>query len=166
MFAAPQQEDEEIEEPKEQERESCFSSAPVVHLIHFSANKSPFMGMSCLLLFNDDKRDWPSKAKEKKSPRISQKVNKIATLTFLASDTNVFVSTFVFPSTGPVTVPMVSQSGSPSIPMPVQVPPGHLMQQVVDENGTLRHVILSPAQTHQIHNPGIGHFVSIPEIAT
>lgn len=64
-------------------------------------------------------------------------------------------------------MPMVSQSGSPPIPMPVQVPPGHLMQQVVDENGTLRHVILSPAQTHQIHNQGgvqhhiHGHFVSI-----
>lgn len=50
--------------------------------------------------------------------------------------------------------------------MPVQVPPGHLMQQVVDENGTLRHVILSPAQTHQIHSQGgvqhhiHGHYVS------
>ena len=27
---------------------------------------------------------------------------------------------------------------------PVQVPPGHMMQQVVDGMGTLRHVILSP----------------------
>merc|ERR1711974_452197 len=27
--------------------------------------------------------------------------------------------------------------------MPVQVPHGHIMQQIVDENGTLRHVILS-----------------------
>lgn len=45
---------------------------------------------------------------------------------------------------------MVSQSGSPPIPMPVQVPPGHVMQQIVDENGTLRHVILSTAQHQQI----------------
>lgn len=68
--------------------------------------------------------------------------------------------------TGPVTVPMVSQSGSPPIPMPVQVPPGHVMQQIVDENGTLRHVILSTQHQqlqggvqgvqHHIH----GHYVS------
>lgn len=61
---------------------------------------------------------------------------------------------------------MVSQSGSPPIPMPVQVPPGHVMQQIVDENGTLRHVILSTQHQqmqssvqgvqHHIH----GHYVS------
>lgn len=57
---------------------------------------------------------------------------------------------------------MVSQSGSPPIPMPVQVPPGHVMQQIVDESGALRHVILSTAQhqggvQHHIH----GHYVSL-----
>jgi hypothetical protein len=67
---------------------------------------------------------------------------------------------------GPVTVPMVSQSGSPPIPMPVQVPPGHVMQQIVDENGTLRHVFISTQHQqlqsgvqgvqHHIH----GHYVS------
>jgi hypothetical protein len=68
---------------------------------------------------------------------------------------------------GPVTVPMVSQSGSPPIPMTVQVPPGHVMQQIVDENGTLRHVFLSTqhqqmqsgvqgVQQHHIH--GHGHY--------
>lgn len=41
-------------------------------------------------------------------------------------------------------VRMVS-TGSPPVPLPVQVPPGHVLQQVVDELGTLRHVILSPA---------------------
>lgn len=60
---------------------------------------------------------------------------------------------FVFVSIGPVTVPMVSQSGSPPMPMPVQVPPGHVMQQIVDESGTLRHVILS-TQHQQIHSQG------------
>lgn len=50
----------------------------------------------------------------------------------------------VFCVTGPVTVPMVSTNSSPPIAMPVQVPPGHVVQQIVDENGTLRHVILSP----------------------
>ena len=50
--------------------------------------------------------------------------------------------------------------------MPVQVPPGHVMQQIVDENGTLRHVILSTNHQqlqgsvqgvqHHIH----GHYVS------
>lgn len=78
--------------------------------------------------------------------------------------TNMFSS---LSSPGPVTVPMVSQSGSPPIPMPgIQVPPGHVMQQIVDENGTLRHVILSTQHQqlqsgvqgvqHHIH----GHYVS------
>ncbi|XP_023930352.1 fibronectin type-III domain-containing protein 3a-like isoform X1 [Lingula anatina] len=38
---------------------------------------------------------------------------------------------------------MVSQNGPP-MPMPMQVPPGHIVQQIVDENGILTHVILSP----------------------
>lgn len=63
-------------------------------------------------------------------------------------------------------MPMVSQSGSPPIPMPVQVPPGHVMQQIVDENGTLRHVILSTAQHQQGGVQGVqhhihGHYVSL-----
>ncbi|CRL01169.1 CLUMA_CG014459, isoform B [Clunio marinus] len=66
----------------------------------------------------------------------------------------------VHPDYGPVTVPMVSQSGSPPIPMPVQVPPGHVMQQIVDENGTLRHVILS-TQHQQIQGgvQGVQHHI-------
>lgn len=42
---------------------------------------------------------------------------------------------------------MVSNSGPP-LPMPMQVPPGHLVQQIVDEEGILTHVILSPYPTH------------------
>lgn len=38
---------------------------------------------------------------------------------------------------------MVSSNGPP-VPMPMQVPPGHMVQQIVDENGILTHVILSP----------------------
>lgn len=47
---------------------------------------------------------------------------------------------------------MVSQSGTPPMAMPVQVPHGHVMQQIVDENGTLRHVILSTAQHQQMQS--------------
>ncbi|CAG9863441.1 unnamed protein product [Phyllotreta striolata] len=58
---------------------------------------------------------------------------------------------------GPVTVPMVSTNSSPPIAMPVQVPPGHMVQQIVDESGTLRHVILSPQHPNLVpmpsHNP-------------
>ncbi|XP_072388765.1 fibronectin type-III domain-containing protein 3A isoform X2 [Diabrotica undecimpunctata] len=59
---------------------------------------------------------------------------------------------------GPVTVPMVSTNSSPPIAMPVQVPPGHMVQQIVDESGTLRHVILSPQHPPNLlpmpsHNP-------------
>ncbi|XP_022918886.1 fibronectin type-III domain-containing protein 3A isoform X3 [Onthophagus taurus] len=50
----------------------------------------------------------------------------------------------------PVTVPMVSTNSSPPVAMPVQVPPGHMVQQIVDENGTLRHVIISTQ-----HPPGV-----------
>ncbi|KAK8391572.1 hypothetical protein O3P69_017245 [Scylla paramamosain] len=48
------------------------------------------------------------------------------------------------PGPGPASVRMVSANPSPPIPLPVQVPPGHVLQQIVDETGTLRHVILSP----------------------
>ncbi|KAI1289879.1 hypothetical protein HDE_08745 [Halotydeus destructor] len=44
---------------------------------------------------------------------------------------------------GPATITMVSQHATPPVPMPVQVPPGHMIQQIVDENGTLKHIILS-----------------------
>ena len=44
---------------------------------------------------------------------------------------------------GPATVRMVSNNGPP-LPMPMQVPPGHMVQQIVDEYGILTHVILSP----------------------
>ena len=51
---------------------------------------------------------------------------------------------------GPATVRMVSTSHEPPVPLPVQVPPGHFVQQIVDENGTLQHVILSQ---HPIYPP-------------
>lgn len=64
---------------------------------------------------------------------------------------------------GPVTVPMVSTNSSPPVAMPVQVPPGHVVQQIVDESGTLRHVIISPQHPPGVlaitsHNPQ--HYVS------
>ncbi|XP_018325859.1 fibronectin type-III domain-containing protein 3A isoform X2 [Agrilus planipennis] len=58
---------------------------------------------------------------------------------------------------GPVTVPMVSTNPSPPIAMPVQVPPGHVVQQIVDESGTLRHVILSPQHPTGVALPMGGH---------
>ncbi|XP_075212988.1 miles to go isoform X2 [Lycorma delicatula] len=54
---------------------------------------------------------------------------------------------------GPVTVPMVSTNSSPPIAMPVQVPHGHVVQQIVDESGTLRHVILSPQHPPMVPMP-------------
>jgi len=65
--------------------------------------------------------------------------------------TSWFVSSFVY--AGPATVRMVSNSGPP-VPMPMQVPPGHMVQQIVDENGILTHVILSP-QPPGIPAPGM-----------
>lgn len=42
-----------------------------------------------------------------------------------------------------MTVPMVSTNSTAPIPLPMQVPQGHVVQQIVDENGTLRHVIVN-----------------------
>lgn len=53
---------------------------------------------------------------------------------------------------------MVSTNSSPPIAMPVQVPHGHVVQQIVDESGTLRHVILSPQHPPLVPLPP--HFVS------
>jgi hypothetical protein len=55
---------------------------------------------------------------------------------------------------------MVSTNSSPPIAMPVQVPHGHVVQQIVDESGTLRHVILSPQHPPLVPLPP--HFVSYP----
>ncbi|XP_050085299.1 fibronectin type-III domain-containing protein 3A isoform X2 [Anopheles aquasalis] len=64
---------------------------------------------------------------------------------------------------GPVTLPMVSQNGTPPMAMPMQVPHGHMMQQIVDENGTLRHVILS-TQPQQLGQAGVQHHLHPPFI--
>jgi len=61
---------------------------------------------------------------------------------------------------GPATVRMVSSNGPP-LPMPMQVPPGHMVQQIIDENGILTNVILS-SQPPGIMAPPlmVGYYVS------
>merc|ERR1719410_3339951 len=56
---------------------------------------------------------------------------------------------------GPATVRMVSTSHEPPVPLPIQVPPGHFVHQIVDENGVLQHVILS-------QHPTIGYPPGVP----
>ena len=56
---------------------------------------------------------------------------------------------------GPATVRMIS-NGCPPYPMPMQVPPGHMVQQIVDENGVLTHVILSQSLPPGMAPPGAG----------
>ncbi|EFO22071.2 hypothetical protein LOAG_06415 [Loa loa] len=48
---------------------------------------------------------------------------------------------------GPATVRMVNQAGMSPSALPLHVPPGHMVQQMVDEQGVLRHLILSPEAT-------------------
>lgn len=43
---------------------------------------------------------------------------------------------------GPATVRMISEN-RPDFPLPLHLPPGHVVQQVLDENGVLTHVIVS-----------------------
>ena len=49
---------------------------------------------------------------------------------------------FYFLFLGPATVRMISENG-PAFPLPLHLPPGHVVQQVLDENGVLTHVIMS-----------------------
>lgn len=65
---------------------------------------------------------------------------------------------------GPTTVQMVSQNRPPPMPVPVQVPQGQVMQQYVNESGTLTHVVLSPQQYQQLH-AGQGH-IHAPFVST
>ncbi|CAF1539479.1 unnamed protein product [Adineta ricciae] len=58
----------------------------------------------------------------------------------------------------PATVRMISENG-PAFPLPLHLPPGHMVQQVLDENGVLTHVIMSqpgplpppPPPHHHLH---------------
>ncbi|KAK7478991.1 hypothetical protein BaRGS_00029752 [Batillaria attramentaria] len=61
---------------------------------------------------------------------------------------------------GPATVRMVSSNGPP-VPMPMQVPPGHMVQQIVDEHGILTHVILSPQPPMPGAPMTVGYYVCI-----
>nr|XP_040581209.1 fibronectin type-III domain-containing protein 3A-like isoform X2 [Lepeophtheirus salmonis] len=44
---------------------------------------------------------------------------------------------------GPAQIRMVSTNSAPPQAIPMQPPPGHIVQQILDQNGTLQHVILS-----------------------
>ncbi|XP_060597782.1 uncharacterized protein LOC132751612 [Ruditapes philippinarum] len=56
---------------------------------------------------------------------------------------------------GPATFRMVSNNGPP-LPMPMQSPTDHMVQQIVDENGILTHVILSPQPPGMMGSPMTG----------
>ena len=58
---------------------------------------------------------------------------------------------------------MVSQNRPPPVPVPVQVPQGQVMQQYVNENGTLTHVVLS--QYPNLHG-GQGPHMHAPFVST
>ncbi|CAM4797813.1 unnamed protein product [Rotaria magnacalcarata] len=57
----------------------------------------------------------------------------------------------------PATVRMISENG-PAFPLPLHLPPGHIVQQVLDENGVLTHVIMPqpgpppPPPPHHLHS--------------
>nr|CDS26124.2 Fibronectin type III domain containing protein [Hymenolepis microstoma] len=57
---------------------------------------------------------------------------------------------------GPATVRLVVNNGPP-LPMSMQVPPGHLVQQIVDEDGILTHLILTPVHPYPQYNGTIGN---------
>ncbi|VDM61315.1 unnamed protein product [Angiostrongylus costaricensis] len=57
---------------------------------------------------------------------------------------NILVGNDVQNITGPATVRMVGECGMSPSALPIHVPPGHVIHQIVDEQGILRHLILSP----------------------
>jgi fibronectin type III domain-containing protein 3 len=67
---------------------------------------------------------------------------------------------------------MISEN-RPDFPLPLHLPPGHMVQQVVDENGVLTHVIMSqtglphpllppplPPHHHHHHHPVSTHIAN------
>jgi hypothetical protein len=57
---------------------------------------------------------------------------------------------------GPANIRMVSPNSSPPLALPMQVPQGHMVQQLLDPNGTLQHVIFTPdpmLSQHQQQQP-------------
>ncbi|CAI4225543.1 unnamed protein product [Auanema sp. JU1783] len=69
--------------------------------------------------------------------------------------------------TGPATVRMVGESGVSPSALPIHVPPGHMVHQIVDDQGILRHLILSPETPPrypnvQTPNSGIASRLSTP----
>ena len=60
---------------------------------------------------------------------------------------------------GPATVRMISENG-PAFPLPLNLPPGHVVQQVLDENGVWTHVIMSQSGPPPPPPPPHHHVVS------
>ncbi|KAI6173917.1 hypothetical protein M3Y98_01133800 [Aphelenchoides besseyi] len=57
---------------------------------------------------------------------------------------------------GPATIRMVGHSGLPASVLPLHVPRGHSVSQIVDEKGILRHLILSPQNAVNIPTSATG----------
>lgn len=86
---------------------------------------------------------------------------ELRTVIYLSNNIYVIVIGYV---SGPATVRMVSNNGPP-LPMPMQVPPGHMVQQIVDEHGILTNVILSPQPAGMPATPmTVGYYVCIHHV--
>lgn len=78
------------------------------------------------------------------------------------------MNVFTICNLGPATLRMTSENG-PDFSLPLHLPPGHVVQQILDENGVLTHVIMSqtgppppppPPHPHP-HHPHHHHVVII-----
>jgi len=59
---------------------------------------------------------------------------------------------------------MISENG-PTYPLPLHLPPGHMVQQVLDENGVVTHVIMTqPGPPLPPPPPPHHHMVSIQKL--
>uniref|UniRef100_A0A183BIW6 Fibronectin type-III domain-containing protein n=1 Tax=Globodera pallida TaxID=36090 RepID=A0A183BIW6_GLOPA len=64
---------------------------------------------------------------------------------------------------GPATIRMVSQSATPQSAIPMNVPEGHVVQQILDRQGRLSHIIMSQ---ERVLPAGIGPIVGQHAVAT
>uniref|UniRef100_A0A7E4ZXR2 Fibronectin type-III domain-containing protein n=1 Tax=Panagrellus redivivus TaxID=6233 RepID=A0A7E4ZXR2_PANRE len=68
---------------------------------------------------------------------------------------------------GPATIRMIGQNNATPMALPLRVPHGHLVQQILDEQGRLKHVILSPQQnTPNANAAGVSPNRGVPAVPT
>uniref|UniRef100_F1KRI8 Fibronectin type III domain-containing protein 3B n=1 Tax=Ascaris suum TaxID=6253 RepID=F1KRI8_ASCSU len=125
---------------------------PVAHPVLLN-NGLPPVYMSCNTVPTSSTSPTPTYADHGRTtmvPNVTQRVpppianNDLFVHIQTGETLSILVGNDVQHIAGPATVRMVNQAGMSPSALPLHVPPGHMVQQIVDEQGILRHLILSP----------------------